>query len=127
MAEPTKFEKETMAGMLIAAFGERHGKTFSLPPDHEDLATRHSCDLVLLDSDGEVVKIQHTRPSGEDKLERVLPDHASQVADLLRECLKQGGIREVTVALTLDPPRDIGKRRQLASCLCVFIAKKGRD
>ena len=128
MAELTTDEKITIAGILAPAFSARRTKAFHLPADHEAAAEEGRCDFVLRAGDGELAKFEHTRPKSENELERVKPDHARQVAGLLGECLKQRGIREITVALILDPPpRTTRERRRLASWLCDFVAKKVRD
>jgi hypothetical protein len=127
MAELSSVEKDSLAIILCAAFSKDRDKHFTLPPNHEELEGQLRCDLVLRADDGELLQVEHTRPSGDVLAERIHPAQASTIDHLIQQCLNAHGARGTVITLVWEPPPE-KKQDQvwIAEWVCSFILAKLR-
>src|SRR5438093_8286053 len=84
------------------AYSREHGKEFIVPEDLVPEGREEGVDFLLRAHDKSVAKFQHTRPAGDVVKERVAPDHAWKVTEVIEESLQRRGVSGIRVWLTFS-------------------------
>jgi hypothetical protein len=131
MAEASTQEIRMVAALLAPAYSEAHRKEFTVPEDCALTGPEVGVDFILRAGDGTVARFQHTRPAGDVKKERVAPDHARKVEDVIEESLQRHGVSGINVWLTFrEPPASKDEILTAGMWLAGFIheqVRKGQE